>query len=217
VPEFEFDTWLSLAEAAQQLGVHPTTLRRWSDLGRISHSRTPGGHRRFDPSDIQSFLQESRRLRAMGGLQDRLAGQALEQTRREIQHHRSQGGWLPLIPESEREVYRSLGRHLLGLTMQFIGMREGGESLLKEAQRIGLTYAEKSVALGITLRETLETLIRIRDTMVDSALGMPESSLLQPEANQHIFRRLSAVFNAVQLAVIEHYQHIITTDTQDPD
>ena len=39
--------WLTLSEAAEQLGVHPTTLRRWADNGDIPVSVTPGGHRRF--------------------------------------------------------------------------------------------------------------------------------------------------------------------------
>jgi excisionase family DNA binding protein len=39
--------WLSLNEAAQQLGVHPVTLRRWADDGEIPVMVTPGGHRRF--------------------------------------------------------------------------------------------------------------------------------------------------------------------------
>ena len=40
-------------EAGKKSGVHPATMRRWADKGRISYVRTPGGHRRYD---IDGFL-----------------------------------------------------------------------------------------------------------------------------------------------------------------
>ena len=41
------DEWLNLGEAAEILGVHPSTLRAWADHGEIPAHRTPGKHRRF--------------------------------------------------------------------------------------------------------------------------------------------------------------------------
>ncbi len=49
------DDVITLPEAARMLGVGPTTLKRWSDQGRIPHTRTPGGHRRFLRSVVQDF------------------------------------------------------------------------------------------------------------------------------------------------------------------
>lgn len=49
------DDVITLPEAARLLGVGPTTLKRWSDQGRIPHTRTPGGHRRFLRSVVQDF------------------------------------------------------------------------------------------------------------------------------------------------------------------
>lgn len=43
----------ALGEAAERLGVHPVTLRRWSESGKIRAVRTPGGHRRFPESEIR--------------------------------------------------------------------------------------------------------------------------------------------------------------------
>jgi len=46
---------ITLPQAAALLGVGPTTLKRWTDQGRIPHTRTPGGHRRFLRSVVMDF------------------------------------------------------------------------------------------------------------------------------------------------------------------
>ncbi len=53
--ETRHDDVITLPAAARILGVGPTTLKRWSDQGRIPHTRTPGGHRRFLRSVILDF------------------------------------------------------------------------------------------------------------------------------------------------------------------
>jgi excisionase family DNA binding protein len=48
--------WLTLGQAASYLGVAQSTVRKWSDGGRLSAFYTPGGHRRFRRADLDSFL-----------------------------------------------------------------------------------------------------------------------------------------------------------------
>ncbi|MFN6543887.1 MerR family DNA-binding transcriptional regulator [Mycolicibacterium nivoides] len=47
---------LSIGEAASRLGVSTDTLRRWEKAGRITALRTPTGHRRYAPADINALL-----------------------------------------------------------------------------------------------------------------------------------------------------------------
>ena len=58
VPEGERD-WLTLGQAAKYLGMAQSTIRKWSDLGRVSAFYTPGGHRRYRRSDLDQFLHRS--------------------------------------------------------------------------------------------------------------------------------------------------------------
>jgi excisionase family DNA binding protein len=51
--------WLTLGQAAKYLGVAQSTIRKWSDLGRVPAFYTPGGHRRYRRSDLDAFLQRS--------------------------------------------------------------------------------------------------------------------------------------------------------------
>jgi excisionase family DNA binding protein len=52
--------WLTLGQAADYLGVAQSTIRKWSDTGRLPAFYTPGGHRRFRRGDLDSFLSSSR-------------------------------------------------------------------------------------------------------------------------------------------------------------
>jgi len=48
--------WLRVQQAAELLDVSPSTLRRWSDAGKVSSRRTPGGQRRFSRDDLVALL-----------------------------------------------------------------------------------------------------------------------------------------------------------------
>jgi excisionase family DNA binding protein len=52
--------WLTLGQAAKYLGVAQSTIRKWSDTGRVSAFYTPGGHRRYRQRDLDVFLDRSR-------------------------------------------------------------------------------------------------------------------------------------------------------------
>jgi|SRR5579872_324977 len=57
-PSIEPD-WLTLGQAAKYLGVAQSTIRKWSDQGRVPAFYTPGGHRRYRRGDLDRFLENS--------------------------------------------------------------------------------------------------------------------------------------------------------------
>jgi diguanylate cyclase (GGDEF)-like protein/excisionase family DNA binding protein len=68
--------WLRVQQAADLLGVSPTTVRRWADSGRIACSRAPSGQRRFRVYDLRRALEEGtsrddERLAASGRAEQR--------------------------------------------------------------------------------------------------------------------------------------------------
>lgn len=46
---------VGVGEAAERLGVHPETLRRWEAAGRITSTRTPGNQRRYLVTDVEEL------------------------------------------------------------------------------------------------------------------------------------------------------------------
>jgi excisionase family DNA binding protein len=48
---------LSIGQAAERLGVSPSSLRRWTEEGRIRARRLPGGARRYDLAEVERFAE----------------------------------------------------------------------------------------------------------------------------------------------------------------
>ncbi len=63
------DDWLTTREVAEMLGVGTTSVKRWSEEGRLRAFKTAGGHRRYRRVDIARILQEQE---DDGGLHTRL-------------------------------------------------------------------------------------------------------------------------------------------------
>jgi excisionase family DNA binding protein len=59
--------WMTLGQAARFLGVAQSTMRKWSDQGRVPAFYTPGGHRRYRRGDLEGFLARSGPSRQQGG------------------------------------------------------------------------------------------------------------------------------------------------------
>lgn len=198
------DKWLSLSEAAEQLNVHPTTLRRWADNGEIPVMLTPGGHRRFASADVARFVEERRRLRRVAPIEQIWAERAVIQTRREVGDHRDDP-WLLSLDSEARQRNRLIGQQLIGLMLQYISAEDDGQSILQEARKIGRQYGRNALDAGLSLTEALQVSIFFRDALVESALQLPANARVRPEANVRLLRRINTLSNAVHLAIAEVY------------
>ncbi len=198
--------WLSLNEAAKQLGVHPVTLRRWADDGKIAIMVTPGGHRRFAVTEIDRFAEERQRQRVVSGIEQMWADQVLDETRRQISA-KPDAAWLSTFDEQQREHKRLLGRQLLDITLKYIMLKEGGEELLEGARAIGREHAREGLQTGMPLVEALRIILFFRDMMYKVALELPEVAHVRAEVNARLLRRIGALLATVELTVAETYDY----------
>ncbi len=201
----ETEQWLSLSQAADILGVHSTTLRRWADSGQIPFMLTPGGHRRFATTDLNQFATGRRQAKSPSSLGQLWAEKALTQTRQEISAHKSEG-WLTQYDDQMREQHRLLGRRLMGLTLQYISDPETNGSLLQEAKGIGEAYGRLALQTNLPLTEALQITLRFRDMLVDTAFQLPNTAAIKPESNLRLMRRINELLNVVQLAIAQVYE-----------
>lgn len=203
MPATERATWLPLSKAAQRLNVHPSTLRRWADNGDIPMLLTPGGHRRFATVDLDQFAQDHR-VEQDAPIEEMWAGEALTQARQGLVVHRNEQ-WLAVYDEHARQRHRELGMQLLGLTMRFLAGEEEQEHCLEEARQIGHEYGRIAQTMGQSLSAALRASIFFRDTLVETAVHLPESAHVRPAASRQLMRRINALLNTVHLAIVEVY------------
>ena len=207
------ESYLSLKEAADQLGVHPVTLRRWAESGKIQVVRTPGGHRRFSTSEIER-LKRLDSGEAEPSIGEELREKALTYTREDISHH--EASWITNVSEKERKEKRLLGRRIMGLLIPFVGAdQDNGEEILDEARTIARLYAKGVVMSGLPLQEALKAVNFFRDHILESAVVLPEAASRRPEANQRMFRRLNAFLNEVQLQIADCYEALGSVTQRD--
>ena len=200
------DPLLTLKQAAARLGVHPATLRRWTDQGDILVVVTPGGHRRFPHSEVERLAHRHQsKPPEAGTLRMALEHQALTHTRAEIAEHPDER-WMTLLDEQAREEQRRLGRRVMGLMMQYVSVNDDAEDLLREARTIGHTYAEMTQRTGLGLSQTLQAMMFFRENVVESVVLLPDSVRSRPEANQRLLRRVNTFLNAILLGVTESYE-----------
>jgi excisionase family DNA binding protein len=201
---FASEEWLTLGQAAERLNVHATTLRRWANNGEIPVMLTPGGHRRFAASEVERFARQRHGRHGDNELEQVWADKALTHTRQEITVQQDQQ-WLATGDAETRSRQRALGRQLMGLTMQFLSAADEGEEILREARALGRQYGEIARDMGLPLTEALQASIFFRDTLVETALEMPENMRIRPKSNTRLLRRINTLLNTVHLAVAEVY------------
>lgn len=208
------EEWLPLGQAAEQLSVHPTTLRRWADNGEIPVMLTPGGHRRFASSDLARFADERKRIHRVQDLGEVWADRALSEARRELVVHQGDQ-WMVGFDDQARARHRALGRQLMGLTLRYLS-EENGAQFLQQAHDIGRQYAELSMQSAMPLSEALRAAIFFRDTLVETALNLPDNIHVRPEANLRLLRRINTLLNTVHLAIAEEYDDTFTDSVSRP-
>ena len=55
----EIENLLTPAEVAAMFRVDPKTVTRWAKAGLLESFRTPGGHRRYRPRDVEELMNRS--------------------------------------------------------------------------------------------------------------------------------------------------------------
>jgi excisionase family DNA binding protein len=204
--------WLTLSDASKLLGVHPATLRQWSDEGKVRIFRTPGGHRRFSRTDIERMLQVTP-LRG-AGLSSYVLSEVLQRTRQELPTAMQQG-WAQGIDEDERQRRRETGRQLISLAISLITKPAPTDEQRAEARRLGGEYGRMMAAAGHTLPDAVMAFIFFRDSLLETVFSLPETTGLDRDATLAIVRRINNLLNDVLREMMAEHAQAIVAGGQD--
>jgi excisionase family DNA binding protein len=196
--------WLGLSDVARLLGVHPSTVRNWSDRGFLPVHRTQGGHRRYRRSEVELWIQARQ---SNGSGEDNLVFQnALRNTRLQIGEGRLESeGWYQKLDEEARNQYRRSGRALL---QGLVGYLAGDEALAEaEARSLGYEYASRGWRNGLSAAEATRALLFFRSVLLESMLMVyTAASVYSPNAWSELFIRLTDFTDQIQITLLETYE-----------
>jgi excisionase family DNA binding protein len=196
--------WLSLSDVAEILGIHPSTVRLWSDKGALPVHRTQGGHRRYLRSEVDLWRQSQR---ANGKNEAHLVVQnALKNTRFQVSEgHLATEAWYIKMDDEAREQYRKSGRTLLEGLSSFLASH--GKTAAAEAQSLGYEYASRGRRYGLTAAEAVHAFLFFRNVLMDSMLAVYEAAAVQsPEAWSDMFRKINEFTDQILVTLLETYE-----------
>ena len=200
------DEWLSLSEAAQQLGVHPSTVRAWADHGYLPSQRTQGGHRRFRRSDVE--LRMHTRWENIAPEAPSVYANVLRNTRVQISESNLEGEtWYRKMDNEAREQYRLSGRSLVqGLIGHLTSSDEGLEA---EAKSLGYEYASRGQRVGLTSVEAAHAFQFFRTSVMDAILVAYESAdVRSPQIWSDLFRKMNSFSDVIIITLLDTYEAI---------
>ena len=172
--------WLSLRDACRLLDVSNTTLRQWADNGYLRVYRTPGGHRRFLRSDVESFANAPEQAQDQVR-DDAVEGSALRKIRRRLgRNDVLQQPWYQSVEEEGKVRMRLFGRRLLSILLQESSARRRRQELLDEAHLLGREYGTEMSERGVALKDTIEAFVFFRTMVLDSPNPGSWTRIIEP-------------------------------------
>jgi excisionase family DNA binding protein len=197
------DEWLSLSGVANLLGVHPSTVRSWSDRGDLPVYRTRGGHRRYKRSEVELWMKSRQ---GAGDEEGNLVMQtALRNTRVQIGEGRLESElWYQKLDEEARNQYRRSGRALLQGLVDCLTTDERMSET--EARSLGYEYASRGWRYGLTAAEASLAFLFFRNVLLESMLAVYEANAVHsPHIWIEMFRKINAFTDRLQVTLLETY------------
>ncbi|HUH97842.1 MAG TPA: helix-turn-helix domain-containing protein [Anaerolineales bacterium] len=193
--------WISLKEAAEIVGVHPSTIRLWSNKGILPVHRTPGGHRRFRRADVELWVEHVRR--------DSLQPEAIMQSAvRNVRVRIAEGqlqaeGWYQKLDEDARQQYRQSAHTLFQGLLSYLASSTHDSA--SEAHAIGFDYASRAHRCSLSYVEAAQAFLFFRNTLIESVVHAYR------EANvpfDEVLRRMHVFTDEILVSLLQTYQSL---------
>ncbi len=196
--------WVSVNEAAAVLGVHPGTVRVWSDKGMLPVYRTKGGHRRYKRSEVELWADTSRGGEAVD------AASVVQAATRNIRLQISDGrleaeSWYQKLDDEARGQYREGARTLFSGLAAYL--TSGGEAGVSEAHSIGYEYASRARRFGLSQVDATHAFLFFRGVLMQSVIQVyQQANVPSGRAWGDILSGVNGFTDLVLLNLLETYQ-----------
>lgn len=198
------DEWLSLSDAAKLLGVHPSTVRLWSDKGVLPTHRTSGGHRRYRRNEVLLWAKTAREVRAEP---ESIMHTAMKNVRVQIgEAHLESEGWYKKLDENARKQYRESGHSLFRGLMTYLASENGDDF---EAHAIGYEYASRARRYGLGEVDAVRALLFFRNALIESVMKVyREANILSGKAWEDMLHKMHTFTDQILVSLLETYHKL---------
>ncbi|MCX6066790.1 MAG: MerR family DNA-binding transcriptional regulator [Chloroflexi bacterium] len=171
------EDWLSLSGAAALIGVHPSTLRLWSDKGVFPVHRTSGGHRRYLRGEIDLWIKTSDQKNVMEPASAMQS--AVGQMRIQIAEGRLEAElWYQKLNQEARMQYRLSGMTLVHGLMNYLSSQDVDAS--SEAYVLGYDYASRARRFGLSSIDATQAFLFFRNSLLEALVNAYEDARVPP-------------------------------------
>lgn len=198
------DDWLSLKQAASILGVHPSTVRAWSDKGLLPVHRTQGGHRRYRRSEMELWAEHARHP------QDVAPEQMIQSAVRNVRMRIADGSleaqpWYQKLDEEARTQYRQSAQLLFQGLMAYLG--SGGENAASQAHSIGYSYAARARRSNLSYVDAAQAFLFFRNLLIESVVKVyREANVSSGRSWEEMLRRMHHFTDEILLSLLRTLQ-----------
>ncbi len=198
------EDWLSLSGAAQMLGVHPSTVRLWSNQGSFPVHRTSGGHRRYLRSEVELWMktaQPSPALEPESAMQS-----VIGQVRMQVADGRLEAeAWYQKLDQPARTQYRQSGGRLVHGMLQFLASPEAEAAT--EAYALAYDYASRARRYGLSSLEATQAFLFFRNILFEALVNAYEEARVPPGlAWGKMLKKIQIFTDQILIHLLQAYQ-----------
>ena len=196
--------WLKLSEAAEVLGVHPSTVRKWSNRGVLPVHLTKGSHRRYRRGELELWKQAQRADEPVEI--DLVVQSALRTTRLQVSEGKLEAeSWYVKLDDEARRKYRESGRSLLQGLMKYLASED--QAGFAEAEALGYDYGSRGRRYGLDSVEATNAFLFFRNQLMEAMLGVYEAAAVRsPNVWSDMFRKINNFTDRILITIMRTYE-----------
>ncbi|MCX6057148.1 MAG: helix-turn-helix domain-containing protein [Chloroflexi bacterium] len=197
--------WLSLSDAAKILGVHPSTVRLWSDKGVLPTHKTQGGHRRYKRSEISLWSEASTKSPEIKN--EHMLQEVIKNVRMQISEGRLQAeAWYKKLDEDARAQYRLSSHSLFHGLMNYLA--SNGVAADSEAYAIGYEYASRAHRYSLSYVDAARAFLFFRNTLIESVINVYGNANLPSGKTAEMFHKIHAFTDDILISLLQTYESL---------
>ena len=198
---------LGISEASSLLGVSETTLRQWTDEGKIGAFITPGGHRRYPESELRRLLGSQRQIHGLKDLVKQIKEVSPMQPETARQYMQSTSWYSRLDNEAKRKMAER-GHHMVELIIKHISDPHHPDAL-EQARHIGKEFGTDLAQLGFSLSDALEAFLLHRAPVLNAVTAFMKNKELNSRTIK-VIPEINHLLDETLLALVEAHQRYTT-------